>query len=88
MKNSVLNLVKGGVFLFAMIAAFAFTSPMEELQTAWGIVDPNTGETEEVTVGSNEYECDEQISETCLYQDEEATTPLPGYPEGRFSLNP
>ncbi|WP_215222692.1 hypothetical protein [Echinicola shivajiensis] len=88
MKNSVLNLVKGGVFLLAMIAAFAFTTPMEEVETAWGIVNPITGETEEVTVGSNEYECDVEISETCLYQDEAATMPLPDYPEGRFSLNP
>jgi hypothetical protein len=36
MKKNVLNLLRGGLMLFAMVAAFAFTTPFDPLQPMFG----------------------------------------------------
>jgi len=84
MKISLMNLLRGGVFLLAVIAAFAFTQPMDTSQTYWGD-DPIQGPVQ-VEFGSSEYSCDSNPSEQCLYHDEALTNPVAGS-QGEFELN-
>ena len=82
MKRITINLLRGGVFSLAVVAAFAFTTPMPSLTTAWGN-DPDLGP-REVTIGNpSQYTC--EVSQvTCLYQDEELMNPVPNIPKGQF----
>jgi hypothetical protein len=87
MKISVLNLLRGGVFVLAAGAAVAFSEPEPEFQTAWGIISPAPNlVTQEVEVNGGQFNCDSEVQETCLYSDSMATTPLPNYPQGRFEF--
>ena len=86
MKKSVLNLLRGGVFALAAVAAFAFTQPIK-VTTAYGaeriggvVVDWHP-----VDISNPQnYECDELISVGCIYaQPNESSTMLV---EGEFKL--
>jgi hypothetical protein len=82
MKKSVLNLLRGGVFALAAVAAFAFTQPMPSFTTAWGD-DPELGPVQ-VTIGNtSQYNCDEAVQTTCLFEDESLMNPIPSI-VGRF----
>lgn len=84
MKLTTLNLLRGGVFSLAVVAAFAFTQPMPQYTMVWG-EDPIIGavqvnlEDENVT-----YECDLEDPKDCLYEDEGLTTPIDQSPQGQF----
>ena len=84
MKLSVTNLLRGGVFSLALVAAFAFTQPMPHYTMVWGN-DPVIGavqvdlEDENVT-----YECDAADPKDCLYEDEQLTNPIDQSPQGQF----
>ncbi|QDH78719.1 hypothetical protein FKX85_06585 [Echinicola soli] len=80
MKNSMLNLVKGGVFLLAMIAAFAFTQPVVQGPYHY---DEDTEEWTDLS--GVEYSCDQEPQEVCTYASEDLDDP---FQEGRIDLNP
>ncbi|WPR75232.1 hypothetical protein [Algoriphagus sp. NG3] len=65
MKSNTLNLLRGGVFSLAVVAAFAFTQPKTVDQYAQ---DPNTGIWYNVTTtppGPNTYFCDPMEDSFC-----------------------
>lgn len=84
MKTSVLNLLRGGVFALAAVAAFAFTQPLLTFDTAWGD-DPELGPVQ-VTIGNtSQYTCDQAVQTNCLFEDSSLMTPIPNI-EGRFEF--
>ncbi|MFD2201813.1 hypothetical protein [Shivajiella indica] len=83
MKNSIKNLLRAGVFALAAVFAFAFTEPMNPNQTVWGN-DPIQGPVP-VQLGSSQYECENNPSAQCLYEDEDLTMPITGS-NGDFRL--
>ncbi|MFC0261399.1 hypothetical protein [Fontibacter flavus] len=86
MKNYIKNILKGSLVMMAIVAAFAFTNPVPQLQTVWGY-DEISDEMVPVTLGSNEYDCNLSITETCVYLDEQRQNPHPQSPNGKFELN-
>ncbi|MBN7816260.1 hypothetical protein [Algoriphagus pacificus] len=65
MKINVLNLLRGGVFSMALVAAFAFTSPSGVVQYGQ---DPNTGIWYDLTdqnPAPDTYSCETQPSSNC-----------------------
>ncbi|GGF44337.1 hypothetical protein [Echinicola rosea] len=79
MKNSVLNLVKGGVFLLAMIAAFAFTTPTN-LQDGFGAERNEDGDIvawhDVSQLSPSEYECNASEYDCIYTEDDENSTAL------------
>ncbi|WP_143960201.1 hypothetical protein [Litoribacter populi] len=82
MKNSVKNLLRGGVFALGATFAFAFTQPMDNVQTVWG--EDQINGVVPVTLNSNEYICDPGTIQ-CLYYDEAMEQPVPNS-RGQFKL--
>ncbi|MFD2035477.1 hypothetical protein ACFSKL_11785 [Belliella marina] len=82
MKNSVKNLLRGGVLMLAAVFAFAFTQPINQ-EMVWGQETPNS-EPIEVEFESGDYLCNLAIEETCVYLDSSLETPHPQSPNGRF----
>lgn len=85
MKKSVLNLLRGGVFALAAVAAFAFTQPLK-VTTAYGAERDSSGDVIDwhpVNISNPEnYECDELVTVGCIYsQPSESSTMLE---EGEF----
>ncbi|WP_373496222.1 hypothetical protein [Aquiflexum sp.] len=82
MKNQVKNLLRAGVFVLAAVFAFAFTEPLDPNQTyyAWDN-GPVT-----VIMGTTQFNCDENVTEHCLYKDPERTDPVTIEQEGKFQL--
>ncbi|WP_111672702.1 hypothetical protein [Algoriphagus litoralis] len=67
MQKSVLNLVRGGVFALAAVAAFAFTQPINP-NTDQYAQDPDTGIWYNLTgiaPGSNTYFCETASNKVC-----------------------
>lgn len=67
MKLNTLNLLRGGVFSLAAVAAFAFTQPINP-NTDQYAQDPDTGIWYNLTgiaPGSNTYFCDEAPDQVC-----------------------
>ncbi|SFU01865.1 hypothetical protein SAMN04489724_3342 [Algoriphagus locisalis] len=65
MKLSVLNLLRGGVFSLAVVAAFAFTQPTPVVQYAQ---DPDTGIWYDLTdqnPAPDTYSCDPEDDSNC-----------------------
>ncbi|MDO9553269.1 hypothetical protein [Rhodonellum sp.] len=83
MKNQMKVLLRGGVLMLAAVFAFAFTEPMSGSETVWGKESPEALPIA-VELGSNEYNCNLEITETCIYSNPQATTPHPQSPNGRF----
>ena len=84
MKLTTINLLRGGVFSLAVVAAFAFTQPMPSFTTAWGD-DPVLGPKLVTITQTSTYTCDDDEQIPCLYEDEELMNPIPEGPEGQFS---
>ncbi|WP_215222613.1 hypothetical protein [Echinicola shivajiensis] len=66
MKNSMINLLRGGVFLLAMVMAFAFTQPSAII----GQYGQSGGTWYDVTnedPGMDTYTCDQQTDAECLF---------------------
>ena len=85
MKKSVLNLLRGGVFALAAVAAFAFTTPTGNAPV-YGT--PNGGITwVQVNDPNNpvNYRCDPG-SEACTYEDQSMDHPI-GTTNKKFKLN-
>ena len=84
MKNSIKTLLRAGVFALAAVFAFAFTQPLDSTQTyyAW---DDQREEVVPVTIGSTQFNCDENITVDCLFQDPQLMNPVSEY-EGKFEL--
>jgi len=79
MKLSVLNLLRGGIFSLAVVAAFAFTTPKEAV-TGFGAERNALGQVidwHEVDLNNPQnYECDESTL-GCIYDDaDESSTML------------
>lgn len=85
MKLSVLNLLRGGVFSLAMVAAFAFTTPTPQYTMVWGY-DSDLEDVFEVNIANEDidYRCDSGVTSACLYEDEELQQPIVNSPEGSF----
>lgn len=86
MKKSVMNLLRGGVFALAAVAAFAFTTPRDNTPV-YGT--PDGGKTWVVV---NELEIDEDYecvpgSEACTYSAQSMSSPI-GQTNKKFRLIP
>jgi hypothetical protein len=83
MKKSVLNLLRGGVFVLAAVAAFAFTQPIKSV-IVYGAERNALGQVEEwhdVDLSQpTTHDCSDNISVGCLYEekDENSTMVTPG----------
>lgn len=85
MKKSVLNLLRGGVFVLAAVAAFAFTQPIK-VTTAFGAERDANGvviqwHTVDLSNPEN-YECDELQPVGCIYEQQSETSTM--LVEGKF----
>lgn len=84
MKLSVLNLLRGGVFSLAVVAAFAFTTPKEAV-IGFGAERNALGQVidwHEVDLNNPQnYECDESTL-GCVYEEANETSPMVA--EGTF----
>lgn len=72
MKKSILNLLRGGVFALAAVAAFAFTQPLK-VTTAFGAVrvDGIVVDWHPVDISNPQnYVCDEEVIVGCIYAEE------------------
>ncbi|MGX7835871.1 hypothetical protein ACWKSR_12035, partial [Campylobacter fetus subsp. venerealis] len=81
MKLTTLNLLRGGVFSLAVVAAFAFTQPMPQYTMVWGY-DSDLEDVFEVNIANDgtDYRCDSGVTTSCLYEDEELQQPIAGNP--------
>lgn len=78
MKRIAINLLRGGVFSLAMVAAFAFTQPTPQGQTYFGLDSNNNLVDVTDVVASGEYSCPENPDTHCLYQSNDINDPVPG----------
>jgi hypothetical protein len=79
MKKTVLNILRGGVFALAAIAAFAFTQPMDATigfgaernalgqVVAWHQVDISNPQN---------YDCESNPTLGCIYEEEDVTSTM------------
>ncbi|WP_200976467.1 hypothetical protein [Echinicola sp. 20G] len=79
MKLNILNLVKGGVFLFAILAAFAFTQPVDMDEPRFGQSGSEWYDVTNVEIGpgDDQYQCTGTTSQ-CLYEDASTANPVAG----------
>ncbi|WP_192348843.1 hypothetical protein [Algoriphagus sp. Y33] len=79
MKISVLNLLRGGVFSLAVVAAFAFTQPLK-VTTAYGAERNDDDEViawHQVDISNPQnYECETNPSLVCIYEEQDVTSPM------------
>ncbi|WP_192348645.1 hypothetical protein [Algoriphagus sp. Y33] len=77
MKLNILNLLRGGVFSLAVVAAFAFTTPMNS--SFYGTTDNGVTwyDVTNVEEGTNpdEYQC-QNVSGQCLYSEADQGAPI------------
>jgi Family of unknown function (DUF6520) len=65
MKNKMMNLLRGGVFLLAMAAAFAFTAPAERTSEKYGFHNGQWYDATDAEIGTD-YRCDNPTTQVCL----------------------
>ena len=79
MKKSVLNLLRGGVFALAAVAAFAFTQPMK-ITTAYGAERNSLNQVvawHPVDISNPQnYECESNPPLGCIYEEQDVTSPM------------
>lgn len=84
MKLNSLNLLRGGVFSLAVVAAFAFTTPMNS--TVYGTTDNGITWYDATNLSPvNDYRC-EIGSENCLYNSMDINDPVIDTEETKFTL--
>ncbi|MEB2778722.1 hypothetical protein SYJ56_25665 [Algoriphagus sp. D3-2-R+10] len=90
MKVTTINLLRGGVFSLAVVAAFAFTQPTPEFQDYYGLDDNNILVDVTDVVATGEYSCPDNPGTHCLYLSNDIDDPAPGAmnQDRKFSWDP
>ncbi|GAB3665202.1 hypothetical protein GCM10028791_40920 [Echinicola sediminis] len=66
MKLSINNLLRGGIFAVAMVAAFAFTKP-KQMSSEFGLSNGVWYDVTNINPGSTTYTCDSEPDVECLF---------------------